>query len=66
MGQLAEATTAVRIEELGMGEVVTALVDGVVGEGEVGVVADALTSTRTSLGRYNMLQVLNGDGLARD
>ncbi|KAH9310402.1 hypothetical protein KI387_025437, partial [Taxus chinensis] len=63
-GPAVEGGTVVGIEELGVGEVVEALVDGAMGEGEVGVVVDALTGTRTLLGWYNMLQVLNGDGLA--
>ncbi|KAH9288967.1 hypothetical protein KI387_033084, partial [Taxus chinensis] len=42
-GSAAEATTTVGIEELGVGEVVETFVDGVMGEGEVGVVVDALT-----------------------
>ncbi|KAH9316622.1 hypothetical protein KI387_025249, partial [Taxus chinensis] len=38
-----EATMAVGITRLDVGEVMTDLVDGLVGEGEVGVVIDALT-----------------------
>ncbi|KAH9309014.1 hypothetical protein KI387_036925, partial [Taxus chinensis] len=37
-GSAAEAAVVVGIEELGVGEVVATLVDGVMGEGEVGVV----------------------------
>ncbi|KAH9302310.1 hypothetical protein KI387_013893, partial [Taxus chinensis] len=51
-----EAIMVVGIEELDVGEVVATFVDGLVGEGELGVVADALTGTSTSLGGYNMLQ----------
>ncbi|KAH9316455.1 hypothetical protein KI387_025082, partial [Taxus chinensis] len=46
-----EATVAVGITRLDATEVVAVLVDWLVGEGEVGMVADALTGTSTSLGR---------------
>ncbi|KAH9308832.1 hypothetical protein KI387_036743, partial [Taxus chinensis] len=53
-----EATVPVGIARLDVGEVVAILVDGLVGEGEVGRVEDTLIGTSTSLGRYSMLQVL--------
>ncbi|KAH9315614.1 hypothetical protein KI387_024241, partial [Taxus chinensis] len=52
-GSAAEVVTALGITGLDVGEVTATLVDGLMGEGEVGVVADALTSTSTSLGQYN-------------
>ncbi|KAH9305744.1 hypothetical protein KI387_010148, partial [Taxus chinensis] len=42
-GSTAEAEVVVGIEELDLGEVAETLEDGLVGEGEVGIVADALT-----------------------
>ncbi|KAH9302407.1 hypothetical protein KI387_013990, partial [Taxus chinensis] len=51
-----EAMRTLGIEELIVKDVVVALVDEVVVEEIVVVVIDALTSIRTSLGRYNMLQ----------
>ncbi|KAH9306879.1 hypothetical protein KI387_011283, partial [Taxus chinensis] len=42
-GLATEAAVAVGIEELDVGEVVATLVDELVGEGEVGVVENALT-----------------------
>ncbi|KAH9293174.1 hypothetical protein KI387_041621, partial [Taxus chinensis] len=51
-----EATTTVGIARLDVGEVVAVLVDGLVGEAEIRIVADALTGTSTSLGWYSMLQ----------
>ncbi|KAH9319270.1 hypothetical protein KI387_021039, partial [Taxus chinensis] len=42
-GSAVEVAVVVGIEELDVGEVAETLVDGIMGEGEVGVVADALT-----------------------
>ncbi|KAH9308668.1 hypothetical protein KI387_036579, partial [Taxus chinensis] len=51
-----EAATVVGIARLDAREVVEVLVDGMVGEGEVGIVEDSFTSISTSLGRYSILQ----------
>ena len=58
---MVEAIAAVRIVSLDTTEVVADLVDGLMGDCEVVVVVDVLTVTITSLGRYIMLQVLNGE-----
>ncbi|KAH9296184.1 hypothetical protein KI387_039772, partial [Taxus chinensis] len=63
-GSAAEAVAAMGIEELVVEDVVVEVVDEVATEEEVVTRVDALTSIRTSLGRYNMLQVLKGEGLA--